>query len=385
MTSVATLAPARAPDRRGSWVPTGAMIATRMMEIRKRRGLMIALTAVVIGLPTVFLAVRLIAHAVAPKSYGPAGGYTIFGALVTGVLYVFGFVVAATVGASAGSNDLSDGMFRHLVVTGRSRLALYFARIPAGLAIVGSMVAAGFTIVCLVTTFAAPTHFVYDGMRVPQGLSLSAFEQWSADHFEVAVCELPSNIACGGPAARLHPQADGTYRVTVFPQTKGFQGPTTKTMTAAQLRSNARADAAATYQDYSKQYLTPPVSVMVQSGLWLLLEASIGFVVGLGLASLMGQRTVPIVLLIILEVILTPLFTFHAIPHLLNAERGLVGVAMAHIEPHALPTVFGQGSGPRGQGVPLIPETTTWSWVVIASWLVGWTGLGAWRMATRDA
>ena len=31
-----------------------------------------------------------------------------------------------------GTTDLSDGMFRHLVITGRSRLALYLVRIPAG-------------------------------------------------------------------------------------------------------------------------------------------------------------------------------------------------------------------------------------------------------------
>ena len=50
------------------------MIATRFMELRKRRGLMVALVFVTIGIPTVFLAIRLLAHAFAPKSYGPAGG-----------------------------------------------------------------------------------------------------------------------------------------------------------------------------------------------------------------------------------------------------------------------------------------------------------------------
>jgi len=39
-------------------------------------------------------------------------------------------------------------MFRHLVITGRSRLALYLARIPAGLSILLSLAAAGFTVVC---------------------------------------------------------------------------------------------------------------------------------------------------------------------------------------------------------------------------------------------
>ena len=127
---------ARPPDHRGSPIPNLGMIATRFMELRKRRGLMIALIVVNIGIPSIFLVVRLLAHAFAPKSYGPAGGYDIFTNLVAGVMFIFGFIVAATLGCTAGSVDLGEGMFRHLVVTGRSRLALYLARIPAGLAIV---------------------------------------------------------------------------------------------------------------------------------------------------------------------------------------------------------------------------------------------------------
>ena len=73
------------------------------------------------------------------------------------MLYTFGFIVAATLGCTAGSVDLTEGMFRHLVVTGRSRLALYLARIPAGLAIIVPLVAIGFSIVCAVCVFAAPT------------------------------------------------------------------------------------------------------------------------------------------------------------------------------------------------------------------------------------
>ena len=108
------------------------MIATRFMELRRRRGLMAALILVNIGIPVVFLTFRLLAHAIAPHSYGPAGGYEIFSSMVAGVLFVFGFIVAATLGCTAGSVDLTEGMFRHLVVTGRSRMALYLARIPAG-------------------------------------------------------------------------------------------------------------------------------------------------------------------------------------------------------------------------------------------------------------
>ena len=175
ITDVGAPAPGPAPeirpaatrgDHRGSWIPTWGMITTRFMELRKRRGLMIALIAVNVGIPVVFLGVRLISHAVDPKSYGPAGGYTIFTTLVLGFMYIFGFIVAAVVGCTAGSVDLIEGMFRHLVITGRSRLALYLARIPAGLAIVIAMVAVGYTIVCAVCVFAAPTQLNYDGINV---------------------------------------------------------------------------------------------------------------------------------------------------------------------------------------------------------------------------
>jgi len=50
---------------------------------------MIALALVTIGIPTVFMVIRLLMHAFAPKTYGPAGGYDIYTNLVSGVLYVF--------------------------------------------------------------------------------------------------------------------------------------------------------------------------------------------------------------------------------------------------------------------------------------------------------
>jgi hypothetical protein len=126
---------------------------------------------------------------------------------------------------------------------------------------------------------------------------------------------------------------------------------------------------------------------MVKSGLWLELEAVIGSVVGLGLASLLGQRTVAVVLMIVLEVVLTPIFSRARISHLLNLQRSIVGVATAHLAPGGI-SVFGGGGGGAGggQGNPLlVPETTTVAVCIIVAWLVVWTALGAWRMMTRDA
>jgi hypothetical protein len=365
-------------DHRGSPIPTGAMIATRFMELRKRRGLMIALILVNIGIPTIFLTVRLLAHAFDPKSYGPAGGYSIYTGLVAGVMYVFGFIVAATLGCTAGSVDLSEGMFRHLVVTGRSRLALYLARIPAGLAIVVPLVAVGFTIVCAVCVFAAPKTLNYDGVNVPVGLSRAGFENWAANHSDLVMCDFGYN----GPGLPNVPCGPNGQIIKVQP---GSQGPTQPT--PAQLRTAAIQVAGQNYSSYASDFLYPSDSLMIRSGLWLELEALIGLLVGLGLASLLGQRTISVILMLVLEVVLTPIFSRARIPHLLNLQRAVVGVATAHLTPGGIPVFGGGGGGPGGgNGNPLlVPESTTVAVCVIIAWLVVWTALGAWRMMTRDA
>jgi hypothetical protein len=358
-------------DHRGSPVPTVAMIGTRFTELRKRRGLMIALSVVTIGIPTVFLAARLILHAVATKSYGPAGGEDIYNALAAGVLYTFGFIVAATLGCTAGSVDLTEGMFRHLVVTGRSRLALYLARIPAGLAIIIPLVAIGFTIVCAVCVFAAPATLNYDGLKVPAGLSLSRLENFAADHATAVICDLPS-----GPVTVAVPCDNGPRNGPVIGGPNGAPAPATP----AQLKAAAIQIARQDFSDYRTHFRSPSDSLMVKTGLWLELEATIGFVVGLGLGSLLGQRTISVILMIVLEIVLTPIFIRTKIPHLENLQRSVVGIATAHLEPGQLPLVFGGGGNDFR-----ITESTTTAVIVILAWLIGWTILGSWRMATRDA
>jgi hypothetical protein len=367
-----SLAPRR--DHRGSPVPTGAMIATRFMELRRRRGLMITLVLVTVGLPTVFLAVRILLHALAPKTYGPAGGYDIYTAMSAGVLYTFGFIVAATLGCTAGSVDLSEGMFRHLVITGRSRLALYLARIPAGLAIIVPLVAIGFTIVCAVCVFAAPAKLSYNGVAVPAGLSQSGLEDWAAQNPAEVLCNFNYNgqsqqgVGCDSPPGQ-------PARVVIA-------GPDRRPVpaSAAQAKAAAIEIAQQNYPEYQKQFRYPSNSLMIKTGLWLELEATIGFIVGLGLGSLLGQRTTAVIMMIVLEIILTPIAIRTRIPHFINGQRGIVGVATAHLEPGQLPLAFGGG----GQDFR-VAESTTTAICVILGWLIGWTVLGAWRMMTRDA
>jgi hypothetical protein len=367
------------------------MIASRFNELRRRRGLMITLMLVTVGIPSVFLAIRLLLHAFAPKTYGAAGGYSTYTALVSGVLYVFGFIVAATLGATAGSVDLNEGMFRHLVVTGRSRLALYLARIPAGLAIIVPLVAVGFTVVCAVCVFAAPTRFEFNGVNVPVNLSRAGLESWATDHADEVICNFGFRIGPTSPngstiATGINsvPCGQGPGGASIR---KAPGSPGQSQASPAEIREAARQIARENYSDYARQFLYPSNSLMVRSGLWLELEAVIGFVVGLGLGSLIGQRTVAVITMIVLEVVLTPILSRARIPHLSNLQRAVVGLATAHLVPGGLPVLGGGGGSPAGGtgNSGLLPESTTVAICIIVAWLVGWSILGAWRMMTRDA
>jgi len=280
-----------AAGRRTSWLPPLPLIGAKLLELRKRRTLMTVTVAFTVALPVIFYGIRLAYHLGDPARYAPAGAPNAFATAGT-LMDEFGFIAAVALGATAGTADLTDGMFRHLVITGRSRLALYLARIPAGLSILLSLAAVGFTVACLVTAF------------------LSS------------------------------PQAAGA--------------------------------------------ITPSPGAMAGAGLWLELDLLIGFTVGLGLGSLMGQRTVPVILLIVLEIIITPALAGHVLPHFLDGERLVVGVAMDQLKPAAL--AGGTRIGPGGGGALQIPPMPTWAMIsVIAGWIIGWSAIGAWKMTTRDA
>jgi len=55
---------------------------------------------------------------------------------IVAILALSGSVIGVIVGATAGAADIEAGVFRDLVATGRSRLALFFVRVPGAWAIV---------------------------------------------------------------------------------------------------------------------------------------------------------------------------------------------------------------------------------------------------------
>jgi hypothetical protein len=353
------------PRRLGASLPTWDLIATKLLELRKRRGLMITVVVMTIVPTVLVLGLRLAFHLFDPAHYGPAGAPSVF-AGVANLTAEFGFIIAAVVGAAAGTTDLNDGMFRYLVITGRSRLALYLARIPAGLAILIPALAVAFTMLCLVTAYESPpqptTVSMNNNIPVPAYLGQAQLQTWVRQHPQQAA----QAFALGGPGS----------------------GP---------IKPNASSIATdyAYYIGSEDQQFEPAANEMFKIGLWLSLEVGIGFLVGLGLGSLTGQRTLSTILLIGLEIIVTPILARVPIPYFLDGQRLDVGVAMDQLRPAALaPATPGGGPGGPGPGGLLfggrgalgIPAMPTWAMVsVIAGWIVVWSVLGAWRMMTRDA
>ena len=77
---------------------------------------------------------------------------------------IFGALTAVLIGTEAGTADLSSGVFRDLVATGRSRLALFSVRAPAAVAATLAFTGGGFVLALAAT-------FVFAGAQPDAGVS----------------------------------------------------------------------------------------------------------------------------------------------------------------------------------------------------------------------
>jgi hypothetical protein len=129
------------------------MVGGELLRLRKKRGFIALVLLVVIAPVVIALGYDVIQHASDPAKHGPAGGLHNYTNLLAMLGLFMGPVAAILIGAEAGAGDLAAGVFRDNVVTGRSRTALYLARIPAALAVSLSVTAVGF-LIGVVGTFA---------------------------------------------------------------------------------------------------------------------------------------------------------------------------------------------------------------------------------------
>jgi ABC-type transport system involved in multi-copper enzyme maturation permease subunit len=120
------------------------MTGADFLKLRKKRGVVIwALVVALLPLVAYFV-VAALQHASDPAHHGPAGGAHGFTEALRALGFFFGPLAAILIGVEAGAGDSSAGVFRDLVVTGRSRLALFATRVPAALALCALVMGAAF-------------------------------------------------------------------------------------------------------------------------------------------------------------------------------------------------------------------------------------------------
>ncbi len=169
MSAISPTAPA--PGSRGadgSPVTVAAqMFGADLLKLRKKRGILIWALVLAVAPVVLFFVIGAILHAANPSENGPAGGAHNFhiGVRLLGGLF-FGPLAAILIGVEAGTGDASAGVFRDLVVTGRSRVALFASRVPAALAVCWLLIVSAYLLILLGTFVFASNLPTPDGALI---------------------------------------------------------------------------------------------------------------------------------------------------------------------------------------------------------------------------
>ncbi|HWD63570.1 MAG TPA: hypothetical protein VG405_00225 [Solirubrobacteraceae bacterium] len=112
---------------------TRRMLAAEILKLRRNRTIMTVACLLTFGMMALTFGYDAIQHASNPTQHGPAGGLLGFGRAVKSLGLYFALLAASLIGTEAGTADISSGVFRDLVATGRSRLVLFGVRAPAAI------------------------------------------------------------------------------------------------------------------------------------------------------------------------------------------------------------------------------------------------------------
>jgi hypothetical protein len=137
------------------------MVSSEILRLRKKRSTMLWGLFLGGGSMVIYYTYAALDHASDPAHHGPAGGTLGFARGLQGLAILIGPLAAAMIGTESGAGDISAAVFRDLVATGRSRLALFLARIPAAIALTLSCLAVGVAVAVLASFVLA------DGSHTP--------------------------------------------------------------------------------------------------------------------------------------------------------------------------------------------------------------------------
>lgn len=218
------------------------LFSAELLKYRKRRGLLWSTLALIVGPVLLAYSITAVLHLVNPDRYAAAGGAENFSNGAE-LMALFGLIAAIIAGVSAGVGDLSAGVFRELVVTGRDRLVLFAVRIPGGLALLlpiltlafGLVVAASFAFagseptpgagligrqagfLVLEIAFAFVTAVGVSSLMSSRGLAIGLLLGWhlAAAHLLLATGKLDSFLP-NSALDRLQPGLNGGPSISVI-------------------------------------------------------------------------------------------------------------------------------------------------------------------------
>ncbi|HEX5224145.1 MAG TPA: hypothetical protein VFW29_03345 [Solirubrobacteraceae bacterium] len=151
------------------------MVGADLLKLRKKLGTVIWSLVLALGPVLIFFIVRAAQHGSNPAEHGPAGGVDGFMDSMRILAVLFGPLAAIMIGAEGGAGDVASGVFRDLVVTGRSRLALFLTRVPAAIAVTWLVTLAGFALVLAGTFAFAGGAETPTAAELANGLAFSLF------------------------------------------------------------------------------------------------------------------------------------------------------------------------------------------------------------------
>jgi len=140
----------------------GPMIAAEILKLRRHRSTMLTSGVLSIGITVLYFLV------IESRSNGEISAQKALSSGSALLAMYFGSFSAVLIGTTAGTIDLIGGVYRDLVATGRSRVALFAVRVPAAVTVALAFNLAG---------FAVPVAAAFTGGGVRPGL-LAQYAGW---------------------------------------------------------------------------------------------------------------------------------------------------------------------------------------------------------------
>lgn len=128
--SSALLAPSYERTRSIFW----QMLRAESKKLLRRRGVMAFTVLLTVGVVIVTFAILEIYHLSNPVKYTPIGGTSGFNKVIL-ILSELTIIPTSILGSTAGSQDMESGVIRDMIVTGRSKMAVFMLRIEGSVAV----------------------------------------------------------------------------------------------------------------------------------------------------------------------------------------------------------------------------------------------------------